>query len=182
MKKLAFVTIMMACANFNSQASDLALNELSHLSELQYGFDNYASVELDYALNSNVNIIQENNSYGQGNSALVKQSGENNSASIEQYGGGNIAYIHQYGSGNAAYVSEYGYSNYGVIKQYGNNNEATIIQEGGNHQGEITQYNDDNKALVVQKSNVEYFKTDITQSGGQTHVIINGMNKNITIR
>ncbi|WP_051035886.1 hypothetical protein [Photobacterium marinum] len=185
MKKITIAQICVSTVTFiccNAQASDLALNELSHLSELQYGYDNYASVELNNAYNGRVDIIQDDYNQGYGNSAKVLQKGENNDAYIAQYGSGNIAYINQYGNRNTAHITEYGSGNAGLIKQYGNDNEAAILQKGDGNQGQITQYNDDNKALIVQKSNVQYFKTDITQNGGQTHVIINGMNKGITIR
>lgn len=185
MKKITFAQLCVSTVTFiccNSQAGDLALNELSHLSELQYGYDNYASVELTDAYNGRVNIIQDDYNSGYGNSARVLQTGGNNTASVAQYGSSNIAYINQHGNRNTAYITEYGSGNSGLIKQYGNDNEAAILQEGDGNQGKIIQYNDDNKALIVQKSNVQYFKTDITQNGGQTHVIINGMNKGITIR
>lgn len=171
-----------ACFSLNVYSSDLALNELSNLSELQIGYENMSSVELDGAYNSRVTIEQKKRHNGLGNAAKVKQSGNHNHALIVQDGNDNKAYVNQEGDYNFAAILEGGYGNYGVIQQYGNNNEAAILQHGQNNQGKITQYGDDNKALIVHKSNVQYFKSDINQTGGQTHVIINGMNKSIKIQ
>jgi minor curlin subunit len=56
-----------------------------------------------------------------------------------------------------------------------------LVQKGRGNEGEISQYGNDNTALIVQKSNVRNFQSEINQTGGQTHVIINGMNRNIVI-
>lgn len=180
-KKL-IIPLFLSGVSFNVFSSDLAFNELGKLSELQLGYDNISSVEQNGAYNSTATVVQQNKYSGLGNAAKIKQSGSRNDAYIAQKGSGNKAYIDQNGDDNYAAVIEDGFDNTGVILQYGNNNKAAIIQKGSKNQGEIAQYGNDNKALIVQKSNVRYFKSDINQTGGQTHVIINGMNKSITVR
>ena len=176
------IPMFLSGISFNVLAGDLAYNELSKLSELQLNYDNISSVEQTGAYNSTATVVQQNRYGGLGNAAKIKQSGSRNDAYIAQKGSGNKAYIDQNGDDNYAAVLEDGFDNTGVILQYGSNNKAAIIQKGSKNRGEITQYGNDNKALIVQKSNVRYFKSDINQDGGQTHVIINGMNKSITVR
>ncbi|UXI02659.1 hypothetical protein [Photobacterium sp. TY1-4] len=167
---------------FNVYSSDLALNELKDLSEFELGLDNSAVIELEESNYSSAMINQQSNGLKTGNSAKIKQRGNYNDAYIAQQGSKNVAYINQNGDYNEAAVSQDGYENVGVIYQLGNNNKAGIVQKGRRNKGNITQYGDDNTALIVQKSNVSQFRSDIRQTGGQTHVIINGMNKNITVR
>jgi len=176
------IPLFLSGISFNVLSGDLAYNELSKLSELQLDYDNISSVKQNAAYNSTATVVQQNRYGGLGNAAKIKQSGSRNDAYIAQKGSGNKAYIDQNGDDNYAAVLEDGFDNTGVILQYGNNNKAAIIQKGSKNRGEIAQYGNDNKALIVQKSNVRYFKSDINQTGGQTHVIINGMNKSITVR
>ncbi|UTV29079.1 hypothetical protein [Photobacterium atrarenae] len=180
--KSKLIALCISGAAFNTYSSDLALNELMNLSEFQLGVDNSAVIDLEEASHSSAVVQQKSIGDKVGNAAKIKQRGNYNDAFIAQQGSRNIAYINQRGDYNEAAVSQDGYENMGVIYQLGNNNKAGIVQKGRRNKGKISQYGDDNKALIVQKSNVRSFRSDIQQTGGQTHVIINGMNKNITVR
>lgn len=180
--KSKLIALCISGVAFNTYSSDLALNELKNLSEFQLGVDNSAVIDLEEANYSSAVIQQKSLGNKVGNAAKIKQRGNYNDAFIAQQGSKNIAYINQRGDYNEAAVSQDGYENLGVIYQNGNNNKAGIVQKGRKNKGKISQYGDDNTALIVQKSNVRNFRSDIQQTGGQTHVIINGMNRNITVR
>ncbi|MGF1703533.1 hypothetical protein L4D09_24895 [Photobacterium makurazakiensis] len=184
MKKLngaVVIYIGLFCLQNHAYSRDLALNELGHISEINYGFDNYAYIKVSNG-NSNLATITQKSVIGlSNNKAAISQSGNNNKAIIHQRGAYNKAVIQQDGYSNHAYISENGYDNTAIILQAGYNNKATIVQKGNGNEGEISQYGNDNTALIVQKSNVKSFKSQVTQTGGQTHVIINGMNRNIVI-
>ncbi|MEJ2766064.1 hypothetical protein VV869_19090 [Photobacterium sp. MCCC 1A19761] len=180
--RIKLIALCITGVAFHVHSSDLALNELKDLSEFQLGLDNSAVIDLEEASYNSAVIDQQSYGLNAGNAAKIKQRGNYNDAYIAQQGGQNIAYTNQNGEYNKAAITQDGYENEGVIYQLGNNNKAGIVQQGKRNKGTITQYGDDNTALIVQKSNVSQFRSNIRQSGGQTHVIINGMNKNITVR
>lgn len=167
--------------SFHAYGGDLALNELRDLSELQSGSDDLAVVELGEARNSLAMIEQVNGIYGKGNAAKISQQGNHNNAYIKQEGNGNRALIDQNGNDNTAAILQYGYYNDGYILQDGNNNDAYIVQRGQYIEYSISQQGDNNTAYLMDKRGVNNSSYSVNQSGSELIILVNGMNRNISI-
>ncbi|MDO6579999.1 curlin subunit CsgB [Photobacterium sp. 2_MG-2023] len=174
------VALLGVILSFPAFSSDLARNELSRVSELSDDFNNVARVELKNAYESSATINQSH-LFGSGNKALIRQSGYNNNANIDQIGGGNLSYIEQNGNDNYAAIYQAGWNNEGAIIQNGNQNRAVLSQTGIGLSETINQDGDGNMAFVIDKPNVNYSGFNINQSGNEQILIVNGMNKQITV-
>ncbi|MEI8596017.1 hypothetical protein [Photobacterium sp. Hal280] len=178
-------SVLFICgALFVSSASafDLARNEFGYYdSELDGINGNASSVELSNATNSKVFIRQNSPQGWKGNKAMVRQSGNNNVAVANQNGVNNFAYLDQNGNDNIAAVYQNGWNNKGIIIQNGNENFAALVQNGNNSREYINQQGDGNKAVVVERPGVSYSGYNINQSGNEQLLIVNGMNKNISV-
>ena len=93
----------------------------------------------------------------------------------------NRALIDQNGNDNTAAILQYGYSNDGYIVQNGNDNEAYIVQKGQYMEHSINQQGNDNKAFIMDKRGVNYSSYSVEQSGSEQIILVNGMNRNISI-
>jgi minor curlin subunit len=178
---LSLSGLLLISFNSNAFSEDLAYNELRNLSELQSGFDNVAVVNLNNATNSNATIIQKSFGNHKGNAAKIKQQGNDNNATIGQIGNGNRAYINQNGYNNEAAILQAGLYNDGIIIQNGDNNTAYLVQKGYGNEKVINQQNNDNTAYVVEKNNVRHSDYSVNQNGNDHIIIVNGMNKHISV-
>jgi minor curlin subunit len=187
MKSLSIVNTLslsgLLLVSFSTHAisEDLAKNELRSLSELQSGFDNVAVVNLNEAINSNATIVQKSFGRHKGNAAKIKQQGRDNNATIGQVGNGNRAYINQNGYNNEAAILQAGFYNDGIIIQNGDNNKAYLVQKGYGNEKLINQQDNNNTAYVVEKSNVRHSDYSVNQNGNDHIIIVNGMNKHISV-
>lgn len=179
-KSVLLICGALFCSSVN--ALDLARNEFGYYNTELDGIDGNSSlVELSNATNSTV-VIRQNSPQGwKGNKAIVRQSGNNNVAVAHQNGVNNLAYLEQNGDDNIAAIYQNGWNNKGMIIQNGNDNFAALVQKGNNSREYINQQGDGNKAVVVERPGVSYSGYNINQSGNEQILIVNGMNKNISV-
>lgn len=170
-----FLSVNVALANLDLGKSELSINE--ELSPDHIG--NMANINISGEFNHA--YIEQNSSYKSGNIASINQNGRNNKSLINQGGEANSANIDQYGNSNLAIILQNGSGNNGSISQYGNENEAILSQSGDSLDGSISQLGNGNLAYIVDNSSVSMSGYNINQSGQQSLIIINGMNRNISM-
>ncbi|MGB2078278.1 MAG: hypothetical protein ACPHV3_00735 [Vibrio sp.] len=168
---------------------DLLGNELGGISELS---ENQAQVYLAHSTAGQVTINQQGGQVGNPNQAFVGQTGYGNEATINQTGSGNTAKVVQLGVKNDANIKQDGFDNTALIVQSGLFNSATIEQSGNGNNAYIgqvglgqdeylSQTGGENTFAFVDKKGVSYSGYNVQQTGGETLLILNGMNATFNV-